>query len=203
MRLFSTILASAALLSTTVLAAPGEAAEKRWAHAGNWGQYKRPYWAGRPGRDSSCMSDAEAQGVADNFRESIADYSDALALRAFTENFHDYSDSVIELINNGCPNSPVPLGSATFDSRASFMAGQGAQPPIPFQQLNIWHTCDTVIIRWLSSGPGQEPEQVTGIIVMETVNQNSTWLIDTVYSEFNSGAWLVNLDIFRPSNCTA
>lgn len=65
------------------------------------------------------------------------------------------------------------------------------------------HNCDTVTIRWLSKGPGQEPEQVTGIIVLETVNLSNTWLIKTVYSEFNSGAWLVNLGIFKPSNCSA
>lgn len=203
MRSFTTLLASASLLLVTALAAPGEAgqAPSRWNHARRWGSWKQPSWSGH--RDSSCMSDAEAQGVADNFRESIANYSDALAEASFTTDFHDYSDSVIELIDNGCPNSPVALGTATFDSLAAFEAGQGAQPPIPFQQLNIWHTCTTVIIRWLSSGEGQEPEQVTGIIVMETVFQNNTWLIQTVYSEFNSGAWLVNLGVFKPSNCTA
>lgn len=83
------------------------------------------------------------------------------------------------------------------------MAGQSAQPPIPFEQLNIWHTCDAVTLRWVSAGAGQEPEQVTGILVIETEYQDSTWLIKTVYSEFNSGAWLVNLGIFKPTNCTA
>jgi hypothetical protein len=29
------------------------------------------------------------------------------------------------------------------------------------------------------------------------------WLINTVYSEFNSGAWMANLGIFTPTNCTA
>jgi len=27
------------------------------------------------------------------------------------------------------------------------------------------------------------------------------WLINTVYSEFNSGAWLVNLGVFEPPQC--
>jgi hypothetical protein len=46
------------------------------------------------------------------------------------------------------------------------------------------------------------PEEVTGIIVMETKYQKSTsepFLIKTVYSEFNSGAWLVDLNVFTPS----
>ncbi len=67
------------------------------------------------------------------------------------------------------------------------MAGQGSQPAIPFKILNLYHTCDTVIIRWRSQGPGQEPEPVTGIIVIEAEYQaNDTtdpWLIKTVYSE--------------------
>jgi hypothetical protein len=73
------------------------------------------------------------------------------------------------------------------------MAGQGGQPSIPFEILNLWHTCDTVVIRWRSA---QSPEPVTGIIVIEVEHQKSDttpWLIKTVYSEFNSGAWLVNL----------
>ena len=73
------------------------------------------------------------------------------------------------------------------------MAGQGGQPSIPFKTLALWHTCDTVVIRWRSA---QSPEQVTGIIVIETEYQKSKtnpFLIKTVYSEFNSGAWLVNL----------
>jgi len=73
-----------------------------------------------------------------------------------------------------------------------------------FEQLNLWHTCDTVIIRWRSA---QEPEIITGNIVMEAVpsaaGSKYPFKIQTVYSEFNSGAWLVNLGVFKPSNCSA
>lgn len=82
------------------------------------------------------------------------------------------------------------------------MAGQGSQPDIPFDILNLWHTCDTVIIRWRTTVSSGAPEFVTGIIVMETEHQKSTsepFLIKTVYSEFNSGAWLVDLGVFTPS----
>ncbi|CAK3955362.1 Hypothetical predicted protein [Lecanosticta acicola] len=190
----TTILATASLFAVTALASP-------WGNGNPWGSIKRAGWYAT--RDSSCMSDDDAQQVADNFAQSISDYSDSLADSAFTTDFHDYSDSVIELMDNGCPNSPTALGSATFDSLAAFKAGQSAQAPIPFQQLNLWHTCDAVTLRWVSSGTGQEPEQVTGIIVLETVYQSGTWLIQTVYSEFNSGAWLVNLGVFKPSNCSS
>ncbi|KAF2163591.1 hypothetical protein M409DRAFT_57472 [Zasmidium cellare ATCC 36951] len=153
-----------------------------------------------------CLTDYDAQRVANNFGQTIENYSDALADRVLTTDFTDYSDSVNELINNGCPNGPQPLGSATFTSLADFKAGQGAQPSIPFQILNVWHNCDTVTVRWRSSNPGtvQPEQQVTGIIVLETchVGGDEPWLIDTVYSEFNSGAWLYDLGVFQPT-CNA
>ena len=31
---------------------------------------------------------------------------------------------------------------------------------------------------------------------METVHQGGSWLIQTVYSEFNGGAWLVDLGAY-------
>ncbi len=35
-----------------------------------------------------------------------------------------------------------------------------------------------------------------------TKGTSQPWLIKTVYSEFNSGAWLVNLGVFTPT-CSA
>ena len=98
-------------------------------------------------------------------------------------------------------------GSATFNSRAAFEAGQGSQPPIPFELLNFWYNCDTVFIRWRSIIAAGAPEFVTGIIVAEAVQAPAgnkyPWLINTVYSEFNSGAWLVDIGSFVPQNCTS
>ena len=97
-------------------------------------------------------------------------------------------------------------GSATFDSLDSFKAGQGAQAPIPFELLNFWYGCDSVFIRWRSTIQDGAPEFVTGIIVIEAVQAPAgnkyPWLINTVYSEFNSGAWLVDVGTFVPQNCT-
>ncbi|EME43651.1 hypothetical protein DOTSEDRAFT_72870 [Dothistroma septosporum NZE10] len=156
----------------------------------------------------ACMTDDDANRVANNFRTLITDYSNATAAQVLCTDFTDYSDSVSELINNGCPNGPQALGSATFSSLAAFQAGQGSQPNIPFEILNIWHNCDTVTMRWRSITPGtvQPEEQVVGIVVMETVYSGGEepYLINTVYSEFNSGAWLYDLGVFVPScNATA
>ena len=53
-------------------------------------------------RSPACMSSSDAQQVATNFKDLIADYSDALAESSLTTDFTDYSDSVNELINSGC-----------------------------------------------------------------------------------------------------
>ncbi|KXL48206.1 hypothetical protein M433DRAFT_481620 [Acidomyces richmondensis BFW] len=187
MRSFSTILATASLLAFT-------------------SALPEPIFGGRNGnpvRGGSCMTQAEAQQVADNFQNLIANYSDTLANESLTVGYQDYSDSVTTLIDSGC-TGPQPLGAATFDSRASFEAGQGSQPAIPFEQLNVWYNCDNVFLRWRTA---LTPEFVTGIIVMETVpapaGSKYPWLINTVYSEFNSGAWLVDLGVFVPSNCSS
>lgn len=160
-------------------------------------------------RDSSCMSEAEARQVANNFKDLInLDFNKTLAREALVEDFHDYSDGVNELVNAGC-KGPNTLGEATFSSRTDFINGQSTQPPIPFTILNLWNTCSTVIMRWRSSAPGNiKPEQiVTGIVVIDTVADSDTsasqpWLMQTVYSEFNSGAWLYDLGNFTAS-CTA
>jgi hypothetical protein len=76
--------------------------------SGNWGVWKSPDW-NTPKDSGACMSSSDAQGVADNFQALIANYSDQLAEKVLTENFHDYTDSVIELIDNGCPNGPVQV----------------------------------------------------------------------------------------------
>lgn len=91
-------MASASLFASFVFAAPEAKSNFR---------NKRPSWY--EGRSSTCLSDTEAQGVATNFKNLIADYSDTLANASLTVDFVDYSDSVIELINNGCPNSPVAV----------------------------------------------------------------------------------------------
>ncbi|QIX01465.1 hypothetical protein AMS68_006982 [Peltaster fructicola] len=149
---------------------------------------------------NNCLTAKRAQQVAVNFRTLITNYTESMANASLTVDFTDYSDSVNELIDNGCPSGPRPLGSATFTSRANFEQLQAGQPQIPFKQLNIWHTCHAVIIRWVSN---MSPNIVTGIIVIETVPAPSGSkymdLIKLVYSELNSGAWLYNLGVFKPT----
>jgi hypothetical protein len=129
MRSTTIFLAFASLIPSffaTALAAPSPdsaaSAPSAWSLAPwtHWGSAKRP--SRHAVRDeASCMTDADAQQVANNFRDLIANYTDALADRSLTSDFTDYSDSVIELINNGC-NGPVPVSVALQPTRAGASA---------------------------------------------------------------------------------
>lgn len=174
------------------------------AAAAPWANWGVSHGLNYPRTTSNCMSDSDATKVANNFKTLIAAYSDSFSNKTMAVDFVDYSDSVMELINGGC-EGPEVLGTAVFSSRAEFQAGQGAQPPIPFEIIKTWNACSAVTIRWQSA---QTPQLVTGIIVIEVVKNadkkaSQKWLIKTVYSEFNSGAWLVNLDVFNPPVCPA
>ncbi|KAI5264533.1 hypothetical protein E4T47_08742 [Aureobasidium subglaciale] len=150
--------------------------------------------------NASCISDADASLIATSFGLTISNYTEALAVQLFTTNFTDQSDSVNTLIHE--PGLQAQdLGPLTFSSKADFLAGQGAQPPVPFEILDLWHTCDTVILRWLSA---QTPYSVQGISIASVVHAvegqgggfgigTQKWQISRIVAEFNSGAWLGNL----------
>lgn len=151
---------------------------------------------------NQCMTDDEANLVAEKWGELIANYTDELANAIVTPDFVDWSESVNTLINT-CPQGaaamPIPLLAPTFDNRQEFMTGQGQQPPINFKQLQLWNACSSVIIRWetTNTAPIPDPKPVIGLIVMDTVKAppgaQYPYLIVRVYSEFDAGAWLQNL----------
>jgi len=175
-----TSLALLSLAAVGSLAAP----QKRWSN-------------------DQCMTGAEAQQVADNYAELIRNYSDELAKEALAKDFTDYSEGVNTLINT-CPQGAaaqtLPLLSASFSNRKEFMVGQGQQPAINFKQLNIEYNCNYVIIRWetTNTAPIPNPRPVVGLIMIEAekapAGHKYPWIVHTVYSEFDSGAWLQNLE---------
>ncbi|KAH0007837.1 hypothetical protein KCU78_g11562, partial [Aureobasidium melanogenum] len=153
-----------------------------------------------PPGDETCISPPDASLIATNFGLTISNYTEPLAVQLFTNNFTDQSDSVLTLMHE--PGLQAQdLGKLTFSSKANFLAAQGAQPNVPFEILNLWNTCNTVIIRWLSA---QTPLPVQGISVA-TVQPAikgqgggfgtgaQKWQINNIVAEFNSGAWLGNL----------
>ncbi|KAI4724965.1 hypothetical protein E4T49_07281 [Aureobasidium sp. EXF-10728] len=149
---------------------------------------------------ATCISAPDASLIATNFGSTISNYTKAVAVQLFTNNFTDQSDGVLTLMNEpGLQASD--LGKLTFASKADFLAAQGAQPNVPFEILNLWNTCNTVIIRWLSA---QTPYPVQGISVatVQTAIKGQgggfgvgpqKWQINNIVAEFNSGAWLGNL----------
>ncbi|KAH9829128.1 hypothetical protein Tdes44962_MAKER09163 [Teratosphaeria destructans] len=139
-----------------------------------------------PRQSSSCISDTDAQQVATgygNLIQLISGWED-IANSLLTTDFTDYSESVNTLIDS------CPTGSDAQSEVAS----------INFNQLNIWHSCDTVVFRWESTNTADIPNvrPVVGIISAEVTPAPSgndyPYQISTVYSEFDAGAWLQNLN---------
>ncbi|KAK3628747.1 hypothetical protein LTR56_018349 [Elasticomyces elasticus] len=160
-------------------------------------------------RDNSqyCLDKNAAQQVATNYANLIAGYTDELAVAALSVDFTDFSASVNSLIV-GCPQGSaadraaaagLPLLAASFTNRTQFQEGQGQQDPINFFQLNMWHSCDTVIIRWETTNTANitTVRPVVGLISLETVEAPAgnkyPYYISTVYSEFDSGSWIKNI----------
>lgn len=128
--------------------------------------------------------------------------------------------SVHSLINSGCPIGPKPLGTATFASRAEYFAAAENQNPTPYDTLNLWHNCDTVIVRWRAVKPygpntveggittDVRPQQdVTGIVVIETTPNPDTsseepFQFAAIYSEFNSFSWGYDLGLWESDLCS-
>lgn len=174
--------------------------------------------------DGVCMTDEEATTVAATFQSLIQGYTIRQALAALTEDFVDYTSAVSIIINRG-GSGPLDITEPVFTSREQFMEGHGNQEPIPFETLQVWHNCEgtvTMVWRTTRSGQGQENEAaaipVTGIAVLETEPTSMStgierrraeaagydWRINTLWSEFNTAAWLVNNGVLNlPPNVPA
>jgi hypothetical protein len=149
-----------------------------------------------------CLSWDEAQQVATNYGDLIASYTTELANAALSPDFTDYSESVNSLIDD-CPQGSaaisLPLLAPSFTNRSAFELGQGQQAPINFNQLQMWHSCDTVVVRWETTNTANTTtvRPVVGVLVLETceapAGNQYPYYIDTVYSEFDAAAWLKNI----------
>ncbi|KAL2395257.1 hypothetical protein ABEF93_002811 [Exophiala dermatitidis] len=169
MKSFTTLIAIA--LVSSAHAAP-------WGHLGDfWGIFN----------PTKCLNQQTAQYLVDGFGGLISNYTTANAEKYLGDNFTDVSDSINSL-------SGQPVGSVTFPSKQAFEAGQGSQPNVPFQLLAIDAvTCDTIALRWVV---GLQPEPAKGITILKAENpkqQKDTWQIKTIYTEFNSIAWLKDI----------
>jgi hypothetical protein len=150
-------------------------------------------------RDAFCLCDSDADTIGNDFAQLISNYSATFATEVLADDYTDQSDSVNTLIDSGT-TSPLALGSLTFATKAAFLTGQSGQPNVPFTILQTWHTCDTVIIRWVANPGAQQVQGFDALIVEPSSNGFQPYQIKTTYGEFNSGAWLADLN--RPE-CSA
>lgn len=109
--------------------------------------------------------------------------------------FSTLSISILHLTN-----LHFQLGSITFGTKESYLAGEQASPGVPFTLLNTWSSCNAVTFRYVLSPPGLK---VQGMAVAEVQQAkkngtgvgegNTKWQIKTFYGEFNSAVWLTDL----------
>ncbi|EXJ95063.1 hypothetical protein A1O1_00181 [Capronia coronata CBS 617.96] len=153
------------------------------AHAAPWGNG----WLFGNLNPTKCLNKQTAQYLVDGFGGLISAYTMENAEKFLADDLTDISDSINSL-------SGIPIGNVTFPSKQAFEAGQGSQPPVPFQLLAIEAvTCDTIALRWLA---GLQPEPVKGITILKAENpraQKDTWQIKTIFTEFNSASWVKDI----------
>ncbi|KAI4720707.1 hypothetical protein E4T48_03067 [Aureobasidium sp. EXF-10727] len=149
--------------------------------------------------DTPCISSTDAVLIANGFGRILSNFSTSWGDTLIADGYVDQSDSVATLMHS--PNLLASdLGKTTFGSKESFLAGEQAQPGVPFKLLNTWSSCNAVTFRYVLSPPGLD---VQGIAVAEVqqakkngtgVGEGSTkWQIKTFYGEFNSAVWLTDL----------
>jgi hypothetical protein len=133
-----------------------------------------------------CLGPSDATYLVNSFASLLTDFKVSVANETLANDFTDTSDSINWLAG-------IPLGSTTFPTRAAFIAGQGSEPPIGFDVLSIDAvTCHVIAFRWVASVASQK-FPVKGINILHATRCSGEWKIDTVFSEFNSAAWVSDI----------
>jgi hypothetical protein len=128
----------------------------------------------------NCLTKKDAKNLVNGFASLLTAYNTNTAETLLAADFTDTSGSINWLTG-------APWNSVTFPSKAAFEQGQGSQPPIGFNLINIDAVdCTVIAFRW-EALLGSDP--VKGINIIYASNTNGTWQIETNYSEFNSGLW--------------
>lgn len=145
---------------------------------------------GTPGSPSGplCLTNATASYLTNGYGQLLSAYTNDTANSLLAADFTDTSDSINWLAG-------IPLGGATFGSKAAFIAGQGTQPAIGFSVQSIMFSCTQVAFRWTAT-LGMKKFPAKGINMFTASNLNGSeagWQIQTMYSEFDVGAWEVNI----------
>lgn len=145
---------------------------------------------------SQCIPYSTAQQLVNDWVTTLTTPTDtAVFTNLLAPSFTDTSDSINFIAG-------IPLGSVTFPSAEAYTQGQGSQQPIGLSILNIDAvTCEGVIaVRWVAT-VGEAIDNVKGISVLYAVQSGSDcdvvgpsgWQLGTLYSEFNSAAWAIDI----------
>jgi len=151
--------------------------------------FARPHGHWSDWQPVGCLNDTDVQTLVNGYTYLLQspggpDFNKT-ALAILSDEFAVYSDSINTLGNR-------PLGAPAYPSLQVFLATQAQTPPLPVvQTLATFHTCDQISWRWNASGIGSNEVPVRGMITFD-VNA-TTKQINTVYSEFNTAAFLVDL----------
>jgi len=85
----------------------------------------QPYWHG----DAACISTSDASLIATSFGLTISNYTEALAVQLFTNNFTDQSDSVNTLIHEpGLQAKDVSIGSSSKHKLPRILMNSSSAP---------------------------------------------------------------------------
>lgn len=135
-----------------------------------------------------CLTNATASYLTNGYGQLLSAYTNATAISLLAADFTDTSDSINWLAG-------IPLGGPTFASKGAFIGGQGTQPPIGFTVQSIMFSCTQVAFRWTAT-VGLKKFPAKGINMFTASNLNNSaagWQIQTMYSEFDVGAWEVDI----------
>lgn len=139
-----------------------------------------------------CLTTETALEVGNNWIQICSNYSNALAEAAVAPDYVEWSTSINFLTDN-CNDSgvPLPLNAQTFSSRAELMLGQSAQPSLALEQVEIWFTCKTVVMRFQMTPVGTTP--IVAMLAAQTElapvdNLYKHWM-RIVYLEYDVAIW--------------
>ena len=152
-------------------------------------------------RGNKGLSSSVATTIVNSFASLLTSFDATVADNLLSSSFTDTSDSINWL-------GGYPLGGVTFPSKQAFIAGQGSQPPIGLTILAIdsFTPGGVITFRWVAN-VGSQQYAVKGINVLYASLKGKNcdkvgpdgWQLDTVYSEFNSAAWVVDIGGSCPS----
>ncbi|KAI3395274.1 hypothetical protein diail_1628 [Diaporthe ilicicola] len=147
------------------------------------------YGSGSQFQPGQCLNDTSVntlvQGYTYLLEKPLGPDFNSTAERILSDKFEVFSDSILTL-------SSRPFGQPAYPSKQAYIDSQAQTPPLPVvETLDVFNTCNKISWRWKATGIGSNQLEINGIIVFET-NPEAVQ-IDTVYSEFNTGAFFADL----------